>query len=211
MKNRYSEQGEVTLINVWCVDGWRDRYESLAVVVDTADLPLLLSHSITWYAQKARAPFGKYYVFSKVRDKETGRHRTISLHRLLMGEPVGMDVHHKDNDGLNCRRSNLEVLTHQENHRARKQGKDWEAHDKAADEKRNRAMEKRRAREVVKQTGFTRQYIWQIRNGKARNAQVEQLLAMSDETFSLRVPPVRSESAVGETPRERVHRMIWER
>lgn len=36
--------------------------------------------------------------------------RVEYLHRVIMGNPVGMEVHHGDEDKLNNRRSNLEVL-----------------------------------------------------------------------------------------------------
>lgn len=48
------------------------------------------------------------YVFTWNRDA-TGRIRPFLLHRLVMGSPKGMHVHHKDEDRLNCQRSNLEI------------------------------------------------------------------------------------------------------
>lgn len=43
--------------------------------------------------------------------------RRVYLHRLLKGEPVGMHVHHRDRNGLNNTRENLEVLTPGEHRR----------------------------------------------------------------------------------------------
>jgi hypothetical protein len=40
--------------------------------------------------------------------------RTVFLHRLIMGEPKGLLVHHKNKSGLDCRRNNLVVLSHSE-------------------------------------------------------------------------------------------------
>jgi len=37
------------------------------------------------------------------------------MHRLLMGDPNGMVIDHKDRNGLNNRRENLRVCTHSEN------------------------------------------------------------------------------------------------
>ena len=42
------------------------------------------------------------------------------LHRIIMGEPDGMDVDHIDGDPLNNRRSNLRICTHNENMTNRK-------------------------------------------------------------------------------------------
>lgn len=51
--------------------------------------------------------------------REQGKTKTESLHRFLMDFPVGAEVDHKNGDGLDCRRSNLRVVTHQENARNR--------------------------------------------------------------------------------------------
>ena len=40
--------------------------------------------------------------------------KLILMHRFLMGNPPDQEVHHKDNDTLNNRRDNLEVLSHAE-------------------------------------------------------------------------------------------------
>jgi phage-related protein len=42
-------------------------------------------------------------------------HKSIFMHREIMKAPVGMDVDHRDGDGLNNQRSNLRVCTHQQN------------------------------------------------------------------------------------------------
>lgn len=41
--------------------------------------------------------------------------RTEMMHRLIMGEPAGMDVDHRDGDGLNNTRENLRVVTRKQN------------------------------------------------------------------------------------------------
>lgn len=44
------------------------------------------------------------------------RHATdIRMHRLIMGEPTGMEVDHIDNNGLNNQRGNLRVAAHWQN------------------------------------------------------------------------------------------------
>lgn len=41
--------------------------------------------------------------------------RMIYLHRLLMGDPEGMEVDHRNGEGLDCRRDNLRVCTTKQN------------------------------------------------------------------------------------------------
>jgi hypothetical protein len=41
--------------------------------------------------------------------KEWPSKRKIYLHRLLLGEPIGLEVDHKDLDKLNCQRNNLRI------------------------------------------------------------------------------------------------------
>lgn len=46
-----------------------------------------------------------------------GKRKTLCMHRVIMGEPDGMDVDRRDLDGLNNRRLNLRVATRQQNTR----------------------------------------------------------------------------------------------
>lgn len=41
--------------------------------------------------------------------------RSNGMHRLIMNAPKGVEVDHRDMDGLNNRRSNLRLATHQQN------------------------------------------------------------------------------------------------
>jgi hypothetical protein len=46
--------------------------------------------------------------------------KNISLHRLLMGSPGGLQIDHRDGDGLNCRRKNMRPATESQNTSNRK-------------------------------------------------------------------------------------------
>lgn len=46
---------------------------------------------------------------------EDGKQRTLLLHRFLMDAPKGVEVDHKNRNGLDCRRSNLRCATHSQN------------------------------------------------------------------------------------------------
>lgn len=74
-------------------------------VIDLADLPIVGAY--LWCAERNNRT---YYALSRVRGAD-GRTITLRLHRLLMSPPAGMQVDHIDFDGLNCRRSNLRVVT----------------------------------------------------------------------------------------------------
>ena len=84
--------------------------------IDVADIPLV--ERWNWAALvKPRTVYA-------YRTEEIGRtKRKIRMHRLLIGEPNGLLVDHRDCDGLNNRRDNLRVATHsQNNHNSRLAG-----------------------------------------------------------------------------------------
>ncbi len=77
-------------------------------MVDDADYDSV--SKLKWY------PFlsGSGYYLSRTSTID-GKKRTVSLHRLLMGEPKGMQVDHINGNTLDNRRSNLRVVTASEN------------------------------------------------------------------------------------------------
>ena len=46
--------------------------------------------------------------------------RVVQMHRLLLNAPPGIEVDHRDSDGLNNQRSNLRLATHAQNQRNRR-------------------------------------------------------------------------------------------
>lgn len=81
-------------------------------VIDAEDVPLVSGAS--W-----RAAVGKWAVYA-IRNHSDGELKTtISMHRLIMGAPVGLEVDHRDGNGLNNRRhgetGNLRVATTSQN------------------------------------------------------------------------------------------------
>ncbi len=74
-------------------------------LVDNDDLALLSKWK--WCYSKG------YAVRSFV--KQDGKRALIAMHTALMIPPFGMEVDHRDGDGLNNQRSNLRLATHQQN------------------------------------------------------------------------------------------------
>lgn len=66
-------------------------------VIDAADVPLVDGYN--WMAQPSRNT-----VYAARTDYSGPKPRTVLLHRVLMGEPDGLLVDHRDGNGLNNRR-----------------------------------------------------------------------------------------------------------
>lgn len=83
--------------------------------VDSTDYPALSRYK--WFAKFSFTGAKPYAARnSKVGENGNGeKRRTIRMHTQLMDPATGMEVDHKDNDTLNNRRCNLEVVTKQEN------------------------------------------------------------------------------------------------
>lgn len=85
------------------------------ILADDADAPLLNQYS--WFAVKC----GPTKLYAHARGHRTGK--KVLMHRLLMSPPAGSVVHHRNNDGLDNRRANLEVTSQRQNARYRFEGK----------------------------------------------------------------------------------------
>ncbi len=88
--------------------------------------------------------------------------------KILGSHLAELDVHHKDNDGLNNRRRNLEAMTHKRNMREGAAPRDWEAWDREKAEEAARVEVFKKAvrigLEVAEEFGLVRQQLWLIRN-----------------------------------------------
>ena len=84
-------------------------------LIDDADEDVVRRH--TWHA-RCNAADRTCYALTNVKD--ANRHRTISMHRLLLTPPSDMQVDHIDGDGLNNLRSNLRIVTRAQNQQNRR-------------------------------------------------------------------------------------------
>lgn len=75
-------------------------------VVDSGDYPLVAAYK--WYAGSSAAGF---YALSH--DRET--HKTVRMHRLILGAQPGQIVDHINGDTLDNRRANLRFVTASQN------------------------------------------------------------------------------------------------
>lgn len=73
-------------------------------VIDDCDLPLVQKHS--WFAQENSS--GGFYASADIKN-ESGIVVRTYLHRFLTNPPTGFTTRHKDGNGLNNRRDNLEI------------------------------------------------------------------------------------------------------
>jgi hypothetical protein len=85
-------------------------------VIDADDAPLVMGFN--W---SARVDGENVYAHrTETVSSSSLQRRRVYLHRVIMGEPSGMQVDHIDCDGLNNRKENLRQATHQQNtHNAR--------------------------------------------------------------------------------------------
>ena len=80
-------------------------------LVDDEDFEEL--NNVKWYA--LWNPHTKtFYAVRNIRVRN-GKRTMISMHRIIMNTPKGMDTDHQDGDGLNNQRTNLRVCTNAQN------------------------------------------------------------------------------------------------
>lgn len=96
--NRYVSEGETTFIHL---------KSGLTILLDTADVPLVVSHF--WYGKPQG---GRFYAAADNRNGPPCRHL---MHRLIMGAKPGQIVDHKNRNSLDNRRENLRFCTVSQN------------------------------------------------------------------------------------------------
>lgn len=84
----------------------------MAIQVDRPDLSLVEKYTWTAEAVYHGRP-GRWYALTRIRISR-GKHSTLRMHRLILGDPP-YQIDHKDGNGLNNRKSNLRPATVQEN------------------------------------------------------------------------------------------------
>ena len=84
--------------------------EERAALVDDEDFSWLTQ----WY-WGASYQWGNYYAVRYI--KINGHRTSLQMHREIMKCPKGLQVDHINHNGLDNRRCNLRICTHQENHR----------------------------------------------------------------------------------------------
>jgi beta-glucosidase/6-phospho-beta-glucosidase/beta-galactosidase len=109
MKNKYEVRGEITIIYI------RYKDEIIETVVDTEDLPMLLSMGVTWFAWKPKKMKGKCYVKANKPNHTAGKRIVIWLHKILYNSGTGLVVDHINRDPLDNRKTNLRSVTHKQN------------------------------------------------------------------------------------------------
>lgn len=83
----------------------------LFAIIDAEDAERIAGYR--WRAER-----GKHTVYA-VANVERGSRKTVKLHRLILDAPSGVEVDHVNRQGLDCRRQNLRLATHQDNQRNR--------------------------------------------------------------------------------------------
>jgi hypothetical protein len=82
-------------------------------IIDACDVHLV--EGVNWYAMENRNTFYAQRVLRTGPNKKT----TIKMHRVITSADSGLEIDHKDGNGLNNRRSNMRIATRSQNSRNR--------------------------------------------------------------------------------------------
>lgn len=84
---------------------------NLVALVDDEDYERINQYEWILKTEPRKNPPDKHYAF-RTNKKHT---QIINMHREVMNFPIGLEVDHIDNDGLNNQKGNLSVGTHRQN------------------------------------------------------------------------------------------------
>ena len=107
MKNRYEKRDGYVVI---FANGGGRIHE---ILIDEEDLDLVASFPGTWRAHRG----GSTYYAEIVAGFTDGKQKIIRMHRVILNPPTGLDVDHKNHNGLDNCRVNIRVATRGENAR----------------------------------------------------------------------------------------------
>jgi hypothetical protein len=82
-------------------------YEAIIDIYDVEDVTKYTWHAVIDYQGRGGT--------ERVRAQGRVEGVDMYLHQFLLGSKAGMEIDHEDDDPLNCRRNNLNFVTHQEN------------------------------------------------------------------------------------------------
>jgi hypothetical protein len=68
-----------------------------------------------WYEKKGKKNIYAYTTLTMGRISGKLKCASIGLHQLIMRPPKGMDVDHRNHNGLDCRRENMRICTRSQN------------------------------------------------------------------------------------------------
>lgn len=86
--------------------------QGYVALIDDDDAERVLAFK--WWVTGGKSRKGKRYAYGIVVDGDGARHQEM-LHRFIMNAPKGLDVDHKDNNGLNCQKFNMRLATRAQN------------------------------------------------------------------------------------------------
>jgi HNH endonuclease len=92
-----------------------------AIPLTQGKVALVDDADFEWLSQWKWQAVLEGHVWYAIRTDRSGdRERKVKMHRLIMGEPEGVEIDHQDGDGLNNQRGNLRQATHSQNHQNRR-------------------------------------------------------------------------------------------
>jgi hypothetical protein len=87
-------------------------------IIDAADVPLVDGYN--WSAMVVTEKL----VYAVRKFRQGGKQHTVRMHRVVMGQPKGFEVDHRDSNGLHNCRNNLRIATTKQNQQNARKRKD---------------------------------------------------------------------------------------